>query len=549
MKDKKEFKVLLVYPNLTMMLVPSLAIGIFTNILKKEGYSVDLFDTTHYVSEENSSPQNRVKYLQAREFSDTNDLGVRIKTDLLGEFRQKVLEYQPDFLIYSVVEDCFTQTLSLMDQIKDLDIPHLVGGVYPTAAPETCISHELINCIGLGEGEHIILDMSEAVRCGKDYRRINGIWFKEHDQVIKNPRGPLVAINKGQEPDFSLFDESRFNRPMGGRIFRTIPIESYRGCPFTCTYCNSPMQVSLAREAELGNFLRTKTMNVLKDEITRTVELYDPEFLYFIDDSFTARKQSDIFDFCDMYDEFKIPFWFNTRPETCTLEMLQRLKEVGAYRISFGIESGNEQFLRKVLTRNVSNKNLKDAFDVIAQSGVAFSLNLIIGLPGETRELVMDTVEFCRTIYGFDTVTVSIFTPYAGTVLRDVAVNNNWLDKNHLTTHTTTKSQLNMPPPYLSSSDIDQLMRVMPLYIYFPKSEWPKLKRAEINDDEGNKILQYYSDIYTKDFLKQNQDDSKVWVVDGGTGCKSNPKDSFALTYNSPIRIDDDQLTMLTMQN
>ena len=149
----------------------------------------------------------------------------------------------------------------------------------------------------------------------------------------------------------------------------------------------------------------------------------------------------------------------------------------------------------------------------------------------------------------FDTVTVSIFTPYAGTVLRDVAVNNNWLDKNHLTTHTTTKSQLNMPPPYLSSSDIDQLMRVMPLYIYFPKSEWPKLKRAEINDDEGNKILKYYSDIYTKDFLKQNQDDSKVWVVDGGTGCKSNPKDSFALTYNSPIRIDDDQLTMLTMQN
>ena len=61
MKDKKSFKILLVYPNLTMMLVPSLAIGIFTNLLKKEGYIVDLFDTTHYVSEENSSPQNRVK--------------------------------------------------------------------------------------------------------------------------------------------------------------------------------------------------------------------------------------------------------------------------------------------------------------------------------------------------------------------------------------------------------------------------------------------------------------------------------------------------------
>ena len=147
MKDKKSFKILLVYPNLTMMLVPSLAIGIFTNLLKKEGYIVDLFDTTHYVSEENSSPQNRVKYLQAREFSDTNDLGVRIKTNLLEDFRQKIMDYQPDLLIYSVVEDCFNQTLSLMEQISDLDIPHLVGGVYPTAAPENCIGNDLITCL------------------------------------------------------------------------------------------------------------------------------------------------------------------------------------------------------------------------------------------------------------------------------------------------------------------------------------------------------------------------------------------------------------------
>ena len=68
MKDKQDFKILLIYPNLTMMLVPSLAIGKFTNILKNQQYKVDLFDTTHYVSDENSSPQNRVKFLQAREY-------------------------------------------------------------------------------------------------------------------------------------------------------------------------------------------------------------------------------------------------------------------------------------------------------------------------------------------------------------------------------------------------------------------------------------------------------------------------------------------------
>ena len=545
MKNKKDFKVLLVYPNLTMMLVPSLAIGIFTNLLKKEKYNVDLFDTTHYVAKENSSPQNRVKYMQAREFNDTDDLGVRIREDLTGDFRRKVKEYNPDFLIYSVVEDCYRQTLALMNSIKDLEIPNIVGGVYPTAAPEMCMRNELINCIGLGEGEHIIIELSEAIRKGESYDDVSGIWYKKDGKIIKNKRGPVVDINQGQTPDFSLFDEGRFNRPMGGRIFRTVPIETYRGCPFTCTYCNSPMQMTLAKDAGIGKFLRTKDFDVLRKEIRHTIKKYKPEFFYFIDDSFTARKKSEVFEFCDMYEEFKLPFWFNTRPETCTPEMMKRLKEVGAYRISFGIEAGNEQYRRKILRRNASNVSLKKDFDMLAECGIAFSLNLIIGMPGETRDLINDSIEFTRTLKGFDTLTVSIFTPYAGTVLRDVAVKNGWLDKNYITKHTTSSSDLKMPPPYLSSKDIDQIMRVLPLYVYFPKSEWKKIKRAEIDDKEGNRLLKHYSKIYARDFLKQTQDDKKVWTVDGGTGCKSNPKDSFVVNFSSPARINDDELSTL----
>ena len=92
------------------MLVPSIVIALFTKILKDKGYIVDLFDTTHYVSEENSSPQNRVKYLQARKFSDTDDLGIKIKTDLIGDFREKVKKFRPDIMIFSVVEVWLVKT-------------------------------------------------------------------------------------------------------------------------------------------------------------------------------------------------------------------------------------------------------------------------------------------------------------------------------------------------------------------------------------------------------------------------------------------------------
>ena len=47
MNDKPEFRVLMVYPNLPLMLAPSIAVGLFTSILREQGYTVDLFETTH----------------------------------------------------------------------------------------------------------------------------------------------------------------------------------------------------------------------------------------------------------------------------------------------------------------------------------------------------------------------------------------------------------------------------------------------------------------------------------------------------------------------
>ena len=122
----------------------------------------------------------------------------------------------------------------------------------------------------------------------------------------------------------------------------------------------------------------------------------------------------------------------------------------------------------------------------------------------------METVELVRQIKGYDTITVSIFTPYRGTVLQKIAVKNGWLDKDHITIHTTSSSVLKMPKPYLSSKDIDGLMKTIPLYVYFPKSEWKNIRRAEENDDEGRKIYEHYSSLYKENFLKGNQEDKKI---------------------------------------
>jgi radical SAM superfamily enzyme YgiQ (UPF0313 family) len=512
-----------------MMLVPSLAMGIFTRLLKSEGYGVDLFETTNYPDEVGASPENRVKMLQAREFDYENDLGNTVSTgNVFADFRQKVLDYKPDLLLVSAVEDVIVQAAGLLDAVKNLNIPHLVGGVFPTAAGEQCFEFASINNIGRGEGESIIVEFAEKIRMGLPYNAVPGTWCRDEVEGIKkNDNPPLVNIN-GIYPDFSLFEDHRFYRPMGGNIFKTVPIETYRGCPYNCSFCNSPMQRDFSKTVGQGNFMRRKEMADLAKELRTVVADTDPELIYFIDDSFLARPKQEIFDFCEMYEEFKLPFWFNTRPEGCTPDVMDRLNEVGCYRISFGIECGNEEFRRKVLKRQVTNEKLIESFNLLTSSGHTFSLNLIVGFPGETRDLIMDTVDLVRKLHGYDSLTFSIFTPYHGTELREVAVNNKWLDASTITKHTTSSSLLNMPAPYLSSEGIDNLIAVLPLYCYFPKSYYKDIRRAETPDEEGLQIREKLQKVYRTDFLGEKQNSQKAMA--GSTGCKTNPKDAIYIS-------------------
>ena len=551
MKSKSDFRVLIVYPNLPLMLVPSIAIALFTRILKGQGYAVDLFETTHYdtsainyTESQINYSEKRVNMLNVRKFSVQDDLGIQVKNDMLADFRKKVEDFKPDFMVFSIVEDTFLLTLTMLREVANLHIPHIAGGVFPTMAPSLAIAPPEISLIGLGEGEEIVLEAAEAVREGKPLDGIAGTWFKTPDgDIRKYPARPLMNIDYVR-PDFSLFDPSRFMRPMGGRIFKMIPVESYRGCPYACTYCNSPSQRIYAKENELGNFLRRKTIAVLRDELREHMAEYNPDFFFFVDDSFLARPRQEIFDFCDMYKEFGLPFYFNTRAENCDPEIMSRLKDVGCYRIAFGIEGGNQQYRNRVLKRKITNDEIIRRFKHIAESGIAFSLNIIIGMPGETREMVMDSVELVRAIQGYDSLTCFVFTPYHGTTLRKVAVDNGWLPPDTLTRNNTSRSLLVMPPPYLNADEIDGLLMTFPLYCYFPKKDWPAIRRAEQSDEEGLRIRKHFSDIYNRNFLSETQDAKKVYIADDTSHWGRDPKTYFS---ESPDRLDEETVRRLTI--
>jgi anaerobic magnesium-protoporphyrin IX monomethyl ester cyclase len=504
-------RVLIVYPNLPLMMAPAISVGIFTAICKKHNVQVKVFETTQYsdeysnrhirMTEIGASRQNKSEEIKDMFFIKPSD---QIAPDLI-----KCLEsYKPDLILMSIQEDTWYQALSLLEIIEPYNIPHLIGGVFPTMAPDIVLSSQLVKNIVKGEGEIVV---EKAVQ-GIPLSKIDGVWWKDSNGDIKRNKPQALCNISDITPDFSEFPNTRWQRPMGGQIFRrAVSIETYRGCPYNCTYCNSPYTRIFHKD--MGNFMRRKPIEKVERDLNYYIDHIDPDLIMFQDDSFLARPKQEIFDLCNMLSKYKIPFWFNSRIENCTPEILSALKDAGVYRMTFGIECGNEEYRSKFLKRNVSNATYEKHLNYINESNIPYSLNVVIGLPFETREMVLETARVVRSAKGYDGLTISMFQPYHGTDLRNISIEAGLLDPNYISGTGVTDQkggfldswQLKMSDPYLQENDVNQLVKTFSLYSYFPDSRWNEVKKAE-TDDELYKAL---FNEYKQNFFGETQSGGK----------------------------------------
>ncbi len=496
-------KILMAYSNLPLMMAPAISVGIFHAMCKDEGVEFKLFETTEYSEEY----KNRHIVMSraganrgiAKDTRDDDYFTIKDPDRVIPDFIETVENFEPDLILVHMQEDVVQMGLDLLESIKDKNIPHITGGVYAMAAPDMLIKEPAVNVVCRYEGEEVLRQAIQAFKNNQDFTSIDGIWWKDaNGSVIKNKPAKLTDITKAI-PDFTCYENKRWARPMGGRYFqRAISLETYRGCPYKCSYCNSPGTRQLATQLDLGNFMRRKSADIIERDLHSFIDKgVDPDMAMFIDDSFLARPAKEIFEFTDMWSKYKIPFWFNTRIENCKPEYLAALKEAGAYRMTFGIESGNEEYRKTVLKRAVTNDKYREYFGYINDSDIPYSLNVIIGMPFETRAMVMDTARLVRDARGHDGLTLAIWQPYRGTELRDVAIQEGFIEPDHNTPGTgyldwEQDAGIKMPKPYLQRDEMTTLVKVFALYAYFPDDMWPLIKQAETDEKLRDELMNKY---------------------------------------------------------
>ena len=483
--------VLIFYPNLYGMNMLPPAIGYFTTLLKMDGHNVKLFDTTIYEALDGSIDSDRQKAdnLNARAYDDSILKEYAKNSDNASkDFNDLVSSFKPDLIAMSCTEDMFPLGVNLLRELKDK--PKVVaGGVFPTFAPELALklSYGTIDYILKGEGDRTLPEICRRLEKNIDLFDLDGLVMYGDKGIINNPLPSLISMEEQVLPDYSLFEESRFYRPMQGKMRRMLPVTTIRGCPYTCAYCNSPSQIVIYKN-ENKKFLSNAKIKKVYDEIQHLIKHYNPDSFYFWADTFLAWNNEEFDEFCDMYAEFKLPFWIQTRPETVTEYKFKRLKEVGLLRVAFGLEHGDEEFREKILDRKISNEKILNKLRIVTDMGIPISVNNIIGFPTETRELVFDTIELNRRIAS-DGINAYSFTPFHGTPLREMAEEMGYFEKEKLVRCIVNPTMLNMPQ--FPKEEIEGIRRCFVLYVKMPKERWPEIKLAESLTPDGDEQYDY----------------------------------------------------------
>ncbi len=475
-RKSSDFRVLFLYPNIQMCALMPTGVALLSAVLKQEGFTVDLFDCTFY---KNPMNVNFPFYQSSLRPINWEEKGVHFyEQDLMTDFQKKVDEFQPDLIAVSVVENTYFIGLHVIKSLRR-HIPTVFGGVFATYAADKIIKEDAADFVCRGEGEEALLDLCWRLCRGLPVEDTPNFVVKANGQIHENILRPTLDLNELPFPDFDLFEPQSIYRPMQGRIWRTIGMETQRGCPYTCAYCNSPSNNQVYTAAGASRFYRKKRLDRAHEELSYLTKRYKPELIYFVVDTFLAMNDAEFLELANMYLDFRIPFWMNTRAETITLERAEWLERMNCLRMSMGIEHGNPEYRAKVLNRRLTNERMLEAFHAVAGRRYAANGNCIVGMPEETRELAFDTIRFNRLLpKELDSTGAFIFAPYHGTPLRDLAIRKGYLDPNTIASLNAYDGNM-LDMPQFRRDEIIGLARTFSFYVKMSESEYPEIRLAE----------------------------------------------------------------------
>jgi len=329
---------------------------------------------------------------------------------------------------------------------------------------------------------------------GKPLEEILGISYRKNGSVVHTPDRPQIQDLDVYKRDL---DVRRYNVPF--LLNPYVSLYTTRGCPAQCTFCLWPQTLS-------GHPWRKRSSDDVAREMAQAKEYWPfvKEF-FFDDDTFNIQKARTI-ELCSKLKPLNIT-WSCTSRVTTDYETLKAMKEAGCRLLIVGFESGDQQILKNIkkgATVERARQFTKDCHKL----GLVIHGDFILGLPGETRESIRNTIAFAKEL-DVETIQVSVAHAYPGTELYDYAVKNGFMVADTKMVDEGGHQLAHIQYPGLPADEIlDSVHRFYDEYYFRPKAIYRILRKAAF--DSGDRKRLYKE---AKTFLKVRAMRHK-WVRD-----------------------------------
>ncbi|MBY0298480.1 MAG: hopanoid biosynthesis associated radical SAM protein HpnJ [Methylobacterium sp.] len=261
----------------------------------------------------------------------------------------------------------------------------------------------------------------KEVADGRDLSQIKGLSYRNASGVIVHNEDRPVMMDMDQLP----FVTSVYKRDLemekyfiGYLKHPYISFYSGRGCKSRCTFCLWPQTVG-------GHTYRTRSVGHVIEEIKYCLKAFPQTKEFFFDDDTFTDNLPRAEEIARELGKLGVTWSCNAKANV-PRETLKVLRDNGLRLLLVGYESGNQQILhniKKGMRVEVAEKFTKDCHEL----GIAIHGTFILGLPGESKETIQETIKFATRINPH-TIQVSLAAPYPGTFLYKQAVENGWLD-------------------------------------------------------------------------------------------------------------------------
>ena len=293
-----------------------------------------------------------------------------------------------------------------------------VGGPYAVAMQDKCLldaGAESFDAAVTGEGELTVPEMAAKLEQGESLDGVLGVAYRADGKVVKNPSRPLITnLDSIPFPDRELLGDMNLYIPPPA-TYRRKPVAvmlTSRGCNRRCIYC-----FQLDKERKTG--IRYRSVENVLAEIELCLSQGFKE-IKFLDDTFAADYNRAM----QIAREIKargLDFtWFVSACVNQVDEpLLRAFKEAGCWAILFGAESGVQKNLNAI-RKGTTLEQIRKAVKAAKRAGLRVITPFIFGIPGETFEEGLKTIEFACELDP-DIANFHAITPFPGAELYDNA--------------------------------------------------------------------------------------------------------------------------------